>query len=917
VTGSTEPEAAAGIRTGGREGVIRLGYLLAGGCLLQAGLLAGQNRAVLFSFPLLLASCLAYAAAVGMFFMALRRARPGAGQWLLLGGILLAVVTQAAVRLLSTVPGEMGTDSALFSAYAADLVLLGENPYQHDMQAAYHVYRVTNFFMTPLLDGGTSSALPYPALHFLLLAPFKLAGLADPRWLYLLAHLALLMGLFLAVPRTLRGVAVAAVALFPAYLEYTLGWVSDVVWVALLAGMAAAWKRPIWRAILFGLACAYKQTPWLLAPFIVVRLLLDDDSDPQPPLQRLGRFVLWAEAAFLAVNLPFIAANPASWWRGVSEPLTAPMIYFGSGLSRLSQLGMLPLSKTFYTLAALVTLAALLAIYALRFPQIRHTLWFLPGIVLWFSYRSLQSYFVYWLPLMVIALGHLLADLPSGSGLSRWRRRASWGVAGAALAVLSGLLVIFGRVEPSVRVEVLDVPPLSDPYRVRSLDIRVGNLSRQAITPQVAVARPDWQPYPWVIERGPAQLAPGESAVYRVTTDVPYRTISLADGALVVVTGGGADYTLRGTAALAPDPSLLDPGQVYNTGYLLGEYPEGVPLGWSWEGGVSGVQVASAAEGFRAVRLEARPSDDGRWSVSSLSQQVLFLPGIYEVWVHPPSEMGRSGQPLTQAYGVAFEDGVHTLWVVFGPDEGESAFSPDHIVLMRPAPLETWSRQIVDLAAEYRRLGWEPPPFRRVVIGQIEMVTQVVTLRLMVGAQETEGISGQFGPITFTPASDGLRQQAASLIQDESAYYLALSELAALSGRDQTAALYYAAAVQASSEEEMLLPAEEMAGLLPPRAVVVLSRGASAYLQASAALRDAGLVLFAWDTEHGRFQELYRLQGLPEDTAYRLADRDTAAALSALINAGHSAYCLDRCGELAGFFTLAPFYGALQQVTIP
>src|SRR3989338_3113839 len=120
---------------------------------------------------------------------------------------------------------------------------------------------------------------------------------------YVLAHILLVGMVYFRTPPQIRGLILLPFLANVEYADYTMGWVTDIVWVLLLVAMIFTWRRPVWRAILFGLACSYKQAPWLLVPFILIRLLIDDqDPDRQPGVRRAIRFAIVAGGVFLAIN---------------------------------------------------------------------------------------------------------------------------------------------------------------------------------------------------------------------------------------------------------------------------------------------------------------------------------------------------------------------------------------------------------------------------------------------------------------------------------------------------------------------------------------------------------------------------------------------------------------------------------------
>lgn len=562
----------------------RIGFLAAGShlFLIAERLWFATNylwgiEPVLLSFGVFVLACL-------LLIVGLLSRLPVRQQWMILAALLITLGADYYQRAFSSNPRDLGTDSALYSIYGSDLLLAGQNPYEIDMSNAYDLYNISDYYRTPQMTGSFVARMPYPALHFLVFTPLRMAGVWDIRLLYLAAHGGLLVLLFLGAPPELRGLILMPLYTNPRYLEYTYGAVSDVIWVVVAVAMIFAWRRPFWRAVLYGLACAYKQTPWLLAPFILIRLLLDeDDPAQQSRLWRAGAFFGVAGGVFLLFNGPFILLDPNAWWKGALEPLFADYIYFGSGLSTLTQLGILPLTRTFYSFTTLVVLMAVLLLYALRFRQLKPALWILPAVILWFSYRSLHNYFVYWIPLLLAEAANLTkgpwkgqADIGqspagiagrlssalravdpvimwAGARLQATKPLASGVVIVVALALIIGLAGYSVSVAVPLQVEVTDLSMNVDLDQISEIEIRVTNTLDRAISPYITVGRVGWQPYPWDIVGGPATLTPGESGIYRVRTDIDYRMFRLGEGAQVVVGDASGDYAVRGTTRVRVD----------------------------------------------------------------------------------------------------------------------------------------------------------------------------------------------------------------------------------------------------------------------------------------------------------------------------------------------------------------------------
>jgi hypothetical protein len=312
----------------------------------------------------------------------------------------------------------------------------------------------TPLFLTNAWNSFSSaSVVSYPALHFLLLVPVHALGLNGARILYVLCYALIGALLFLRAPKPLRAVILLPLWVNPEYLGFPVSFVTDAVWALLLLGSVLTWRHSTWRAVFYGLACAYKQIPWLLAPFIFVRLLIDDeDSDGGPPLQR---------ASFSGLAVRVLRGERPSW-----SPISPDRAAFHAhghlvirhGPHQHHVFGLVELRPSYAA-----SLAVMLSLTLLRAGGRWRHIGLYPGLALWFSYRSLQSYFVYWVPLLTAVVVEEARERTSGlvrrerdveqrSQEDAWSRlnglalrAAAWlqarkhwtpGVAGAALSMI-------------------------------------------------------------------------------------------------------------------------------------------------------------------------------------------------------------------------------------------------------------------------------------------------------------------------------------------------------------------------------------------------------------------------------------------------------------------------------------------------
>ncbi len=729
-----------------------------------------------------LAFWLSYLGAVSATLGRLERWQP-----LIFAGFLLAFLFQYFLRIYEFQLTSNTTDAFLFSDYASQLLVLGENPYSWDMGAAFTDFRISTLFTSPLLSGEAVSTLNYPALHFLTLVPSTVLGIPESRIVLVIAFIGTMVLLYRNAPAPLKGIVLLPLFVNLDYVNFPLGFVTDVVWVFLLVAMVASWRRPNSRAVLFGLAAAYKQIPWLLGPFIVLRIWLDlDDSDPRPPLQRITRFIGISAGTFLIINAPFLLGDTASWLAGVFTPLADPLIFYGQGLSAVTQFDLLQLPKSFYFFATMIVFAALGALYWLNFRLLKEVMWIFPGVFLWFSYRGLQSYYIYWLLLLLMALlvkYRQSSSTTNGPEQHPKIHRFSWVVIGAAAASLVGGLAYYQISMTPLRLELTHAATGISENQINLLTVRVANTTSKDLTPRFAIQSRINQPYPWLIESGPLSLKSGEEGVYEINTDLPYRMIDLTRGAFLVVTDASGDYRLRGTLQIQRDSSLLGPDTIFNSAYLHGPGEDEIPWGWGFDDQAQQalpIRGDETPEGFRGIELGFIPTlYSETWESVGLSQWITFPIDKLLIWVHPPPLESTSREEPSIAYALEFDDGLHKLWILFGPEVGAGYLAENHYYLFQLARSEMWSHQQIDLRAIYDQLDWNLPPIQRIVRGDLELLSRMVTMKLIVAArdrQEASVVSAMFGPVSVDQGRHPIRKRVEETVENQAEYYTAIGD---------------------------------------------------------------------------------------------------------------------------------------------
>jgi hypothetical protein len=255
--------------------------------------------------------------------------------------------------------------------------------------------------------------LSYPAGSFLAVTPFVWAGIPDIRLAYLIYLLAALAVTLVLLPGRYR---LVFAFIFFASLELWFAVADGETGTPLLLFLLPAWllrgRRPWWSAALLGAALAIKQPAWFLAPFYLIWVY--QDAGWKRALKSAGM----AAGVFLAVNLPFLAQDPALWLGSVTAPMLDPLFPAGLGPVSLVTGGLIDVrsSLPFAIMEGLALLAGLAWYFrhGRRYPQTAPLLAVLP---LFFAWRSQPSYFMY-ADLMVLA-GIMTEGIPGRLSPSR------------------------------------------------------------------------------------------------------------------------------------------------------------------------------------------------------------------------------------------------------------------------------------------------------------------------------------------------------------------------------------------------------------------------------------------------------------------------------------------------------------------
>ncbi|MFN8451243.1 MAG: hypothetical protein U0521_22350 [Anaerolineae bacterium] len=728
-------------------------------------------------------------------------------RWLVLTALIVETLVSASVWLQNTGTnldgfasqrsGVENIDSGIYNEIAAHLFLRGENPYTWDFSQSFNILRTSQAASTPVASGSISAQYAYPALTFLLPAPFVALGLPGNFAVTLLAHLGLLVLLFLRAPARFQPLVLLPVFVVDIFEKLSFAGNIDIVWAFFITAMILCWDRSIIRAVLFGLAISYKQNVWLIAPFLLVQLWYEGET-PSEFIRRAVRFALIGGGAFGLLNAPFFLANPQAWLHGVFQPMFDNMVYVSDGgLSTLVTAGIATIPKSYFSVATVVILLLLLFLYWRHFSVLRDVVWIMPGIVMWFGYRNLQSYWIYWLfPVLAVLIMQVARPLPT---IPRRSWRLSAVITCAALVGLAAGAVV--STTDAVRLELVSPVLNNSRGRMAELSIRVTNNGADVLTPRFFVQKSLGTPLPWRITSGSETLLPGESAVYSIESDRDDTSPMPFEAAALSVLDAGGNYALARTLALDADRSFLWPDAIPNPGFRFWTEDGLSPVYWPLSvappeaGSIRMTQV----DGRDALALQVAPSDSA--SSVSVETQIIFPQTEFGVWVY--REPNQASGTVLQ--GIEFTGQQHLL-IVFGEEDRRTSLPNGTLVIQRAIPSGVWSYQPIDLVALYEQAGWQLPPLeRRVFQHQIDMDLRLITMRVYLTAR---GIAepAQFYVASFTQPD--LSNLSSHLVEDSLNdpldYYLRLAEFAQRYRNDNRALEAYQQALTYAPDDDFV-----------------------------------------------------------------------------------------------------------------
>jgi uncharacterized membrane protein len=340
-----------------------------------------------------------------------------------------AVVVLVAHQIVFEIP-TYGTDVMSFAHAGGEALLQGENPYTvtiEDVRPTLNRIGYRDSLTTQTRSGEPLNHITYyPALHVLTFTGFLAIGLQDLRWATLIIELVTIGIIWSAVSTSTR-LLLPFVLLLEPYLSsiFTAGGNSDWLWTLPVAVSALFLhrRRWSWAGFWLGIACAVKQQPWFAIPFVLVWVIKSGEEHDRR--SRMLEFPSMLALGFVLPNFPFMLWSFTDWFKGVLGPALTDLVADGQGLTQLVVHGWVSVSPVLFGVTLSLVVLALTGLYFVRFERLKNLLWILPPFALFFAYRSLHSYFVYWIPIVLLWLD-LTNQSSSIEGWSRpWSRLRS------------------------------------------------------------------------------------------------------------------------------------------------------------------------------------------------------------------------------------------------------------------------------------------------------------------------------------------------------------------------------------------------------------------------------------------------------------------------------------------------------------
>ena len=385
------------------------------------------------------------------------------------------------------------------------------------MGPALNLFQVPDIYHSYTLSGKEVTRLSYPAGSFLFYIPALLVGLRMQAAVFV-DSLAWVTSMFLAwrlLPDRVKWI-VLPIGTEIIYLGYAAGGVTDSLYLPFLMLAYWRWDRfgdpkeksmARWIGpVMFGLAATIKQTPWFAAPFLVTGVAIRRIDEVRIGVGSGCRYCGLALAAFMALNLPFIAVNPVAWAKGVTTPVLAHLIPAGQGLIGLTMFEHFGGQLRYYTYASLLVVIVSFSLYLGWYGTMKRVWPVLIPLAFFWPNRSFASYMVMMLPAALMAVTSVATTSADG-----WRpaRVAFLGV----FATTGACLFAAVTAKPNLSLQVLSERSTGQLQSIDHLTVRVTNHATTPITPHFTISPGGQQTSFWYRTSGPAVIPPHATVI--------------------------------------------------------------------------------------------------------------------------------------------------------------------------------------------------------------------------------------------------------------------------------------------------------------------------------------------------------------------------------------------------------------------
>ncbi len=306
--------------------------------------------------------------------------------------VAIAVLTYSVVAI-SLING-YGTDDMEYIAQAITYILHLKDPYGQ-------LYYPCGVQPTYLINGKVAFTFVYPPLSFILYVPLYALLFALHASAYFINALNvifqdLLVLLVYSIARK-RNNPMATLSVVFAFitgglLAPSFYGVNGAIWASFLA--LSYILRGKKSGVFLGLASSFSQLAWPALPFILLYKYKRDNA-----LEVIKGFL----PTVVAINLPFLLWSPTNYLNVITlDQNTIPVGV--TGFTVLNFTTLFSVEPWFFTASMAITFAFLTYVYYRFFEVLKETLWVFPMIVMWFSWRTLTSYFLFWPELMLLSI---------------------------------------------------------------------------------------------------------------------------------------------------------------------------------------------------------------------------------------------------------------------------------------------------------------------------------------------------------------------------------------------------------------------------------------------------------------------------------------------------------------------------------